>query len=56
MTREDHSMVSNELYANYAIGKDNQQMKAFVGEKLRLKKKSDILTFWKLLKKLYNPR
>lgn len=32
MTREDHSMVSNQLYANYAIGKDNQQMKAVVGE------------------------
>ena len=38
MTREDHSMVSNQLYANYAIGKDNQQMKAVVS--------------WKLLKKL----
>ena len=32
MTREDHPMVSNQLYANYAIGKDNQQMKAVVGE------------------------
>lgn len=32
MTREDHSAVSNQLYANYAIGKDNQQMKAVVGE------------------------
>jgi len=27
MTREDHPMVSNQLYANYAIGKDNQQIK-----------------------------
>lgn len=31
-TREDHPMVSNQLYANYAVGKDNQQMKAVVGE------------------------
>jgi len=32
MTREDHSDVSNQLYANYAIGKDVQAMKAVVGE------------------------
>lgn len=32
MTRIDHPMVSDQLYANYAIGKDNQQMKAVVGE------------------------
>eukprot|EP00887_Chlorella_sp_A99_P002070 scaffold21.g2070.t1 len=32
MTREDHSEVSNQLYANYAIGKDVQAMKAVVGE------------------------
>merc|ERR1719197_143918 len=32
MTREDHSSVSNQLYANYAIGKDVQAMKAVVGE------------------------
>jgi V-type H+-transporting ATPase subunit B len=32
MTREDHSAVSNQLYTNYAIGKDNLQMKAVVGE------------------------
>ncbi|KAH0875987.1 hypothetical protein HID58_073349 [Brassica napus] len=29
---EDHSDVSNQLYANYAIGKDVQAMKAVVGE------------------------
>ncbi|KAF3340928.1 V-type proton ATPase subunit B 1 [Carex littledalei] len=28
MTRRDHSDVSNQLYANYAIGKDVQAMKA----------------------------
>ncbi|PSC72293.1 vacuolar ATP synthase subunit B [Micractinium conductrix] len=32
MTRVDHSEVSNQLYANYAIGKDVQAMKAVVGE------------------------
>ncbi|CAM6103877.1 unnamed protein product [Calypogeia fissa] len=32
MTRKDHSDVSNQLYANYAIGKDVQSMKAVVGE------------------------
>ena len=32
MTREDHPPVSNQLYANYAIGKDTAAMKAVVGE------------------------
>jgi len=32
MTRDDHSAVSNQMYANYAIGKDVEQMKAVVGE------------------------
>eukprot|EP00999_Lentomonas_sp_LEN2_P000752 NODE_174_length_2001_cov_59.545358_g150_i0.p1 GENE.NODE_174_length_2001_cov_59.545358_g150_i0~~NODE_174_length_2001_cov_59.545358_g150_i0.p1 ORF type:complete len:491 (-),score=134.80 NODE_174_length_2001_cov_59.545358_g150_i0:29-1501(-) len=32
MTRRDHGDVSNQLYANYAIGKDVQGMKAVVGE------------------------
>ncbi len=32
MTRKDHSEVSNQLYANYAIGKDVVAMKAVVGE------------------------
>jgi V-type H+-transporting ATPase subunit B len=32
MTRKDHSDVSNQLYAKYAIGKDAQSMKAVVGE------------------------
>eukprot|EP01017_Pseudomicrothorax_dubius_P004465 TRINITY_DN1089_c0_g1_i1.p1 TRINITY_DN1089_c0_g1~~TRINITY_DN1089_c0_g1_i1.p1 ORF type:complete len:509 (-),score=165.98 TRINITY_DN1089_c0_g1_i1:58-1584(-) len=32
MTRVDHPEVSNQLYANYAIGKDTQAMKAVVGE------------------------
>eukprot|EP01127_Copromyxa_protea_P001463 TRINITY_DN11447_c0_g1_i1.p1 TRINITY_DN11447_c0_g1~~TRINITY_DN11447_c0_g1_i1.p1 ORF type:complete len:504 (+),score=116.57 TRINITY_DN11447_c0_g1_i1:143-1654(+) len=32
MTRNDHFPVSTQLYACYAIGKDNQAMKAVVGE------------------------
>merc|ERR550525_1420435 len=32
MTREDHGGVSNQLYANYAQGKDVLAMKAVVGE------------------------
>jgi len=32
MTRPDHPSISNQLYANYAIYKDVQAMKAVVGE------------------------
>ncbi|XP_065316284.1 V-type proton ATPase subunit B [Gordionus sp. m RMFG-2023] len=32
MTRRDHADVSNQLYANYAIGKDTQAMKSVIGE------------------------
>lgn len=32
MTRKDHSDVSNQLYAKYAIGRDALAMKAVVGE------------------------
>jgi len=32
MTRDDHGSVSNQLYANYAMGKDVLAMKAVVGE------------------------
>eukprot|EP01125_Pyxidicula_operculata_P007304 TRINITY_DN2488_c0_g1_i2.p1 TRINITY_DN2488_c0_g1~~TRINITY_DN2488_c0_g1_i2.p1 ORF type:complete len:508 (-),score=120.35 TRINITY_DN2488_c0_g1_i2:95-1579(-) len=31
-TREDHPSVSNQMYANYAVAKDVQAMKAVVGE------------------------
>ena len=30
--REDHSPVSNQLYANYAAAKDTAAMKAVIGE------------------------
>ena len=32
LTRKDHSDVSNQLYAKYAIGRDAASMKAVVGE------------------------
>ncbi|GMK56776.1 hypothetical protein CspeluHIS016_0306160 [Cutaneotrichosporon spelunceum] len=32
LTRKDHSDVSNQLYAKYAVGKDAASMKAVVGE------------------------
>jgi len=32
MTREDHPSVSNQMYANYAAGKETQALKAVVGE------------------------
>merc|ERR1739845_282740 len=32
MTRNDHGSVSNQLYSNYAQGKDVMAMKAVVGE------------------------
>merc|ERR1712241_812613 len=32
MTRNDHPNVSDQLYANYAIGQDTRAMKAVVGE------------------------
>ena len=32
MRCRDHAEVSNQLYANYAIGKDVAAMKAVVGE------------------------
>jgi V-type H+-transporting ATPase subunit B len=32
MTRVDHPAVSNQMYANYAAGKDTQALKAVVGE------------------------
>merc|ERR1712224_755188 len=32
MTRADHPNVSDQLYANYAIGMDTRAMKAVVGE------------------------
>ena len=43
MTREDHACVSNQMYANYAIGKDVLAMKAVVGEEAFDSRRSSIL-------------
>lgn len=48
MTRKDHSDVSNQLYACYAIGKDVQAMKAVVGEEAL---SSDDLLYLEFLQK-----
>jgi V-type H+-transporting ATPase subunit B len=48
MTREDHPQVSNQLYANYAIGKDTAAMKAVVGEEAL---SQDDLLYLEFLKK-----
>ena len=48
MTRKDHADVSNQLYANYAIGKDVQAMKAVVGEEAL---SSDDLLYLEFLQK-----
>ena len=32
MTRADHSAVSNQMYAGYALGRDTQALKAVIGE------------------------
>ena len=53
MTREDHSMVSNQLYANYAIGKDNQQMKAVVGEEALTQEEIRYIDFLEAFEKTY---
>lgn len=51
MTRSDHGEVSNQLYANYAIGKDKQAMKAVVGEEAL---SSDDLLYLLFLEKFEN--
>ena len=53
MTREDHAMVSNQLYANYAIGKDNQQMKAVVGEEALTQDEIRYITFLENFEKTF---
>lgn len=45
MTRDDHSDVSNQMYAFYAIGKDTQAMKAVVGEEALTDEDRLYLTF-----------
>jgi len=45
MTRVDHPSVSDQLYANYAIGQDTRAMKAVVGEEALTEDDHKYLTF-----------
>ncbi|KAI3440568.1 uncharacterized protein J3R85_003327 [Psidium guajava] len=45
LTRRDHTNVSNQLYANYAIGKVVQAMKDMVGEEALSSKDLIYLSF-----------
>jgi len=45
MTRLDHSNVSDQMYANYAIGQDTRAMKAVVGEEALSEEEHKYLQF-----------
>eukprot|EP01006_Ploeotia_vitrea_P031513 TRINITY_DN63849_c1_g1_i2.p1 TRINITY_DN63849_c1_g1~~TRINITY_DN63849_c1_g1_i2.p1 ORF type:complete len:526 (+),score=285.54 TRINITY_DN63849_c1_g1_i2:37-1578(+) len=45
MTRQDHPSVSNQMYANYAAGKDTQALKAVVGEEALSEEEKRFLEF-----------
>lgn len=45
MTRDDHPYVSNQMYANYAGGKETQALKAVVGEEALSEDEKLNLTF-----------
>lgn len=45
MTRVDHPSVSNQMYANYAAGKDMQALKAVVGEEALSEEEKRYLDF-----------
>jgi len=45
MTRLDHPEVSNQLYANYATGRDTQALKAVVGEEALSEEENLFLEF-----------
>uniref|UniRef100_A0A7S4P0G0 Vacuolar proton pump subunit B n=1 Tax=Paramoeba aestuarina TaxID=180227 RepID=A0A7S4P0G0_9EUKA len=47
LTRKDHPDVSNQLYANYAIGKDADAMKSVVGEDSLSEEDKSYLVFLK---------
>lgn len=53
MTRGDHPEVSNQLYANYAIGKDTAAMKAVVGEEALTAEDNTYLEFLKKFESTY---
>lgn len=45
MTRVDHPEVSNQLYSNYAGGKDMQQLKSVVGEEALSEEERKLIKF-----------
>lgn len=47
MTRLDHPAVSNQMYANYAAGKETQALKAVVGEEALSQEEKRFLDFEK---------
>jgi V-type H+-transporting ATPase subunit B len=52
-TRKDHSDVSNQLYAKYAIGRDAASMKAVVGEEALSNEDKLSLEFMERFEKTY---
>ncbi len=52
-TRKDHSDVSNQLYAKYAIGRDAASMKAVVGEEALSNEDKLSLEFMEKFEKTY---
>ena len=52
-TRKDHSDVSNQLYAKYAIGRDAASMKAVVGEEALSNEDKLSLEFLEKFEKTY---
>lgn len=52
-TRKDHSDVSNQLYAKYAIGRDAASMKAVVGEEALSSEDKLSLEFMEKFEKSY---
>lgn len=52
-TRKDHSDVSNQLYAKYAIGRDAAAMKAVVGEEALSNEDKLSLEFLEKFEKTY---
>ena len=53
LTRKDHSDVSNQLYAKYAIGRDAASMKAVVGEEALSNEDKLSLEFLEKFEKTY---
>jgi len=52
-SRKDHGSVSNQLYANYAIGKDVSAMKAVVGEEALTPEDNLYLNFLKKFEEIF---